>query len=299
MKQILLTGASGVLGTELISQFLKNENDVTLHIISSRSEHLMKQFGLDSRLQYYSLNDWPSKIDFKEIEIVIHGAFARTENGKDIADSIFFSKNLFSAIAVNPSIGLINISSRSVYGQNETFPWNEQSFLIPENKYALGKVANEMLTALLGDVTGIKTTNIRLAGLIGKNMDARIIARFVKAAIEERKLKIVGGEQHFSLLDTRDAAAAIIQLTKLPIEKWEQTYNLGNVEQHTLLELAKMVTEIGEEYLDTRIQLEHEKSTIRLLDEMDSSLFYNQLNWQPEYSMKDTIRLLFEYYLKK
>jgi len=299
MKNILLTGASGVLGTELISQFLKNEDTVKLHIISSRTEYLMALFGEDSCLQYYSLDEWQNKINFQTIDIVIHGAFARTENGKEIADSISFTENLFSAVAINPLVGVINISSRSVYGQNETFPWNEQSLLIPENKYALGKVANEELTNLLGHITGIKITNIRLAGLIGKNMDARIIARFVKGAIEERKIKVVGGEQHFSLLDTRDAASAIIELTSLPIGKWKQTYNLGSTEQHTLLELAEMVTEIGEGYLNEKIQLEHEKSDIRLLDEMDSSALYNQLNWRPEYSMKDTIRFLFEYYLKK
>lgn len=298
MKRILLTGASGVLGQELIYQFL-TKTDKKLFVISSQTHKLENLYEKTERITYFNLKDWKKNLQFEDVDLIIHGAFSRTEQGSDIVDSLNFTKNLFlTAAKSNMPIGIVNISSRSVYGQNDEYPWTEASALMPESKYALGKVANELISEILSELSCIRVTNIRLAGLIGINMDARVIAQFVKLAIEDKKIKVMGGQQHFSLLDTRDAAAAIVALTDVAREKWRETYNLGSKQQYTLLELAEKVCKISSEFLDEPVGLTLEKSGNQLLDEMDSELFYTQVGWEPQFTIDDTIRLLFKHYLK-
>lgn len=77
-----------------------------------------------------------------------------------------------------------------------------------------------------------------------------------------------------------------------------ETYNLGSKQQYTLLELAEKVCKISSEFLDEPVGLTLEKSGNQLLDEMDSELFYTQVGWEPQFTIDDTIRLLFKHYLK-
>jgi nucleoside-diphosphate-sugar epimerase len=70
-------------------------------------------------------------------------------------------------------------------------------------------------------------------------------------------------------------------------------YNLGSGKSYSILDVANMVIKTGEDYgCNTTVNVvgDNDKSKIG----MDNTLFCNEFNWHPQYSMMDQIKSLFE-----
>ena len=288
MKNLLVTGAGGYLGTELIKQLMKTENKV--YALTSNKLKIEERFG-SSVICLSNDELFAEKSFLSEIDIVVHCAFARSNNSKEITESLNFTKELFK-FAVNTNASIINISSRSVYGQNPLVPWLETSEILPNDLYSLGKFSSEVLTEAVFKNKN-PFTNIRLAGLLVHNFDDRIVNKFIINAISGIPLKIIGGKQQFSVLDIRDAAAGIINLINTPTGKWKKIYNLGYKRSYSLEEIANIVKKVAKEYL-LEVEIIKESSDKTLYAEMDSTLFYNDTGWQPQYDIEKTVRSIFE-----
>src|SRR5690606_6493308 len=144
------------------------------------------------------------------VDIIIHCGFARTMEGSDISNSLEFSNNLFYLGSIN-NCDIVNISSRSIYGQNPNIPWVENTNPSPNNLYSLGKISSELLLKKYKN-NMIKVTNLRLAGLVSPVFNDRIVNKLIDKVINKEEIEIVGGKQQFPLMDLRDAASAIRSL---------------------------------------------------------------------------------------
>src|SRR5690606_40083354 len=106
---------------------------------------------------------------------IVHLAFARTWDGKDLADSLTFTKQL-ALIALRNRCSFINVSSRSVYGNSseDGQPWTEESIVKPDTTYAIAKFASEeVVSAIYSNCEGAKFTNVRLGSLAGFDFNQR------------------------------------------------------------------------------------------------------------------------------
>lgn len=292
MRRFLITGANGLLGREIIARAGKETQFVAL---THDPEKLQRQFSSEISLLCYRW-DQLDKISLDGMDAVIHCGFAREESGAALQSALANTANLLEKTGAK-KIPFVGISSRSVYGQQENIPWTEDTPVSPVNMYALGKCAQELLVKEAGKLNGFPYTNIRLAGLIGIGMDARVVSKMTKSAIENGMLKVVGGSQQFAMLDIRDAAQGVLALLQLPAEKWKHTYNLGVEAPYSLIEMAKIVAQVVGEKLATEIPIQHEKKDISLLDYMDCSAFYRDTNWRPMHTLRDTVKQIMDFYV--
>lgn len=297
-KTILVTGASGILADAWMRQAAMDP-DITLLALTNHAADLCRRF--DS-LPADSIFSWDAleAIPFAQVDVVLHCAFARTEAGADLALALERTSQLLRYIGRSPGkSACVSISSRSVYGQNPNLPWREDSALAPNSLYALAKVSQELLVEQAGEFYGFPCTNLRLAGLMGPKMDARILSKLIWNTLQGEDLNIIGGKQQFSLLDIRDAVAGISALLMVPPERWRKVYNLGSPNRYTLMELAERICSYTKEKYGIAPKISVEERDVRLLDAMDSSAFYADTGWKPGVELQDTIGSIAQYFIKK
>jgi len=303
IESVLVTGAGGFLGGKLIKQLSLTTN-YQIFVLTSNKEKVLARFSDVEQLSCFDIEEWKSgKLPWEKIGTLIHCAFARASSGQELAESLYFTNELFKEAVENKVPAIINISSRSVYGQSHKPLWDEITPVAPDSIYGFAKYSSELLTnnIRLISKSQTKTTNLRLASLSGgkEGLKLEVISKFVNHALKGEPIKIIGGTQAFSYLDVRDAAAGIIALLSVNPKEWREVYNLGSNQRCTIIEIANLVTEAAKRYTANPVKIEIEEKDIPLDVGMDSSLFYKDANWMPQYDMKATIESLFQYLISK
>lgn len=287
MKKILLTGAGGFLGRQLLWH-LKESDNYFVYAVTSNVEKLSRVVSA-SNIEIVEIN---TEVNLNEIDIVIHGAFARTGKSHDLITSLEYSNNIFQAAISNKVPAIINISSQSVYGNNENIPWTENEDMMPNDMYGLAKASSEILLKGLSKNSSTVITNIRLSSIM---INARFVNVFVQNAIDGNPINIVGGTQRVSFMDIRDAVDGIIALLDISTSKWEMAYNLGTGKQNSILEIAEIVKEVAKSYSDKEVVINIDKKDISLNPCMDVSKFTNLTSWTAQYDINEMVRAQFEY----
>ena len=296
-ESIIVTGASGYLGNELI-KLLYNKK---FYIVAatSDSQKLYLQFPNRDALKCITRQELLADGNhWDHVYAVIHLAFARRFcPNSEIADSVLYSRKVFEQVKKHKVPRVINVSSQSVYGNAEEVR-TENTRVSPEMIYAMAKYAVEViLDGIFQNCDSIVTTNIRLDS-IAQNQN--LLPRLVEQAFKCREINLVGGKQIFSLLDIRDGAAALVKLLDTDSNIWAKIYNVGwNNKVHTLIEIGELVARIAEEHGAGKVRVNLTEEDIRTYGGMDSSLFTTDTGWQPQYGIEAIIEKSVEEYLFK
>ena len=84
MRCILLTGANGVLGTNLLHRFLSQSKVI---VVSCNPNVVKARFSNFSNLSCFSWNELDG-ICWDQVDFVVHCAFSRTLEGKELTKSL-------------------------------------------------------------------------------------------------------------------------------------------------------------------------------------------------------------------
>ena len=292
-KTILVTGAGGLLGREILNQ-LCSLNSYNVFALTSNRSKLSKLFSNEPNIKILGHEELDNKqVPFNEIDVVMHCAFARSNNGYELAESLNFSQRIFTE-SIKSNCSIINISSRSVYGQNPNTPWMETTKVEPNSLYALAKYSSEiMLQGIVESYNNRGYTNIRLAGLISPEISDRVVNKFIDSTLKGKSICIIGGKQQFAYLDARDAASGIIFLLQAAPQTWQPIYNLGHLKSYSIKEIAEAVAKVAGKFNCPEVKINIEKTDEALYAEMDSTLFYTDTNWQPNYDMDMIVESIF------
>jgi nucleoside-diphosphate-sugar epimerase len=288
MRRIIITGASGVLGSELIKQLMEC-NQYEIFGLTSSKELVKKKVSGVSYFDAENLSANNISEIFKSDSIVVHCAFSREEDGEKLAKSLSFAKLIFT-ISSKSGCSVINISSRSIYGQKYQPPWTEDSTPVPDTLYAMAKYSSELLLESICSTNNCDFTNLRLAGLISPKLEKRLINRFVDRVLEGKDIVISGGEQQFAYLDVRDAAQGIIAILNSRKKTWKNTYNLGSKNVYSIIDIAKTINCIASETSGNSAKIIIKKSPTKLFDGMDSSILYSDSDWEPKITIHETVK---------
>lgn len=283
---ILVTGASGFLGRALIKELLEKRYQV--HALSSQKEAV--KLAHDDQVKVYDVRELENnKIDWVNVDCLIHCAFSTKNDRESLAESLAFSKLVFNQAAKKGVSKLINFSTRSVYGNDASLETDEKARINPLNEYGLAKYASELLLEGIAERAHARFVNLRLSSLLGVDYEMRLVNKFIKGAIDKGVINIVGGEQVFSFMDVRDAVGAVIKLLESETDCWDKTYNLGCNKQYSIAHLAELVSSEVNRRCGIDVAINIEEKDVTISAGMDSSLFFKALNWQPEYSISETI----------
>jgi nucleoside-diphosphate-sugar epimerase len=191
-------------------------------------------------------------------------------------------------------------STSEVYGdplvhpQPETY-WGHVNSVGPRSIYDEAKRYAETLTMAYHQTYGVSTRIIRIFNTYGPRMDAldgRVVTNFINQALSGKPLTIYGeGQQTRSFQFVDDLIEGIRRLMNT---EYHLPINLGNPEEYTMLELAKLIQELS----GTKLELEFEDLPVDDPKQRkpDIKRARELLNWEPRVSVRDGLNQTIEYF---
>jgi nucleoside-diphosphate-sugar epimerase len=215
---IVITGCSGLIGSEMSKKILENGGKVLgIDLIEppvsiSQSERFC---FINSDIRY--LKDISSKID-DDIEGFIHLASPSrvlwAEEQPDVCMDIMINgtQNMLEEAAKSNANWFIFGSSREVYGDPIKIPVTEECSIAPVNIYGKNKAAAEEILCSFqsGNKLPMRKAILRYSNVYGSWHDHhdRVVPAFVKSAITGDLIKIHGNDRMFDFTHVDDVVKA-------------------------------------------------------------------------------------------
>ena len=318
MKNILITGISGMVGSHLADLILsstdweiyggcrwRSPKDNIRHL-----EHIDKVHFLD-----FDLTDIFSvqrALDISKPDIIFHLAAQSYPTtsfyspNQTYNTNILGTSNLLESVrrfGSNPKIHIC--SSSEVFGRvsRDKLPINEECSFHPASPYAISTIGTDYLGQYFAEAYGINTvitrmfthTGPRRGDVFAESSFAKQIA-LIEAGISEPLIKTGNLDSLRTWADVRDAVRAYL-LISLGDDPPGTAYNIGGNFSCSVADMLKYLISIS-----TVNNLEHviDPERIRPLDAdlqvPDCSKFLQRYSWTPQYTFEETISDLLNYW---
>ncbi len=249
-KKIVITGASGFLGSHLVER-IKDDEKYRVFALSSRPVELKEKIGGEN-VEYLHKDAITSEQAPAILTdaVIVNCAYPRNSTGTVVADGLKYIQGVFEAAVENHAAAIINLSSQSVYSQQRTEAATEETPVCLESAYAVGKYAVELMLESICKGSGTKYTSLRMASLIGPGFDQRIVNRFALKILNHETVTVVRQEKQMGFLDVEDAVSAILAVSGSSRNSMKHIYNVGNGQAYTIEEIYQAVVEALKERTD-------------------------------------------------
>lgn len=325
MKQILITGVTGMVGSHLSDFLIKKKKYKIFGLCRWRSpldnvEHLIPLANKKKYLEFINgdLNDFNSLITAikkSKPDYVFHLAaqsFPRTSFDEPIITfntNINGTYNLLEALRLLKSKANVHIcSSSEVFGRvsKKELPINENCRFHPASPYAISKVGTDLISKYFFEAYNMKTITTRMFTHTGpRRGDVFAESTFAKqiALIEQDKIKPVLFCGNLNSLrtfaDVRDAVEAYyIATIKKP--QIGQVFNIGGNYTCKIGDMLKYLISISTK---KNIEIRIDKNRVRPIDAdlqvPDIKKFRKATGWRPKYKFEETMKDLLNYWRTK
>ena len=306
MKNILISGVAGFIGSHLSDFYLKKNYRVfgLDNFLTGSYENI--KHNLNNKYFHFIEHDICEKIKLDEkIDLIHHFASPAspfdylnhpietlktgslgTENMLDLA----FKKNATILVA----------SSSEVYGDPKEHPQKETYFgnvnpIGPRSVYDEAKRYLEALTIAYKKKRKLDVRIARIFNTYGprmRNNDGRAIPNFINQSLHNKNFTIYGnGSQTRSFCYIDDT---IMGVHKLIESKYSKPVNIGNPDEYSIIELIKIIKKMmSSENTVEYEQLPEDDPKVR---RPDISLAWEILTWKPEITLKEGLKNTIAFY---
>ncbi|MBR3143742.1 NAD(P)-dependent oxidoreductase [Candidatus Saccharibacteria bacterium] len=314
-KTILVTGATGLVGSLLVRTFLSlnKEKGANIKVIilvrsSAKAKELFEDDGR-SELIVYEQKDITEPVNIKEdIDYIIHTAAPASsryfvEEPVETMDAIINGSRQMLELAKEKKVEkIVLMSSMEAYGvyDSKDATENEHGYLDlcnVRNSYSVGKRAAELCAYAYYSEYGVPTISVRLAMCFGagqKKTDTRVHRIFCEAAIKGEDVVVKStGKSTVNFVYSSDAILAILLL--LLKGKSGETYNVaGDDMDYTIMDMANFIASKN----GVKVKNEINESNVRFAK--DSIMRLNtdkikELGWAPKYNIEDALMHYMDY----
>lgn len=263
-KNILITGGAGYVGCVLTPKLLNAGYHVTVYDIL--------YFGRDGLAQHPNLKIIEGDVrdtaklatEFKGIDVVLHLACISNDPSFDLDENLSKTINFdcFEPLVIAAKQASVKrfvyCSSSSVYGVSEAPDVTEEHPLLPLTLYNKFKGMCEPLL-FKHQSPEFTCVTIRPATICGYSPRTRLdlsVNILTNHAVNNKKITVFGGEQLRPNLHVHDMADLYQLLIEVPVEKIAgQTFNAG-YENHSIMDIAKMVRKVVMEEFPEKGEIE-------------------------------------------
>jgi dTDP-glucose 4,6-dehydratase len=309
MATCLVTGGSGFLGSHLCDHLLEkghrvicvdnfetgNLNNIA-HIKDGEKfrfvqANIISHFEVDEPVDFvYHMASPASPIDYARLPLhtLKVGAYG-THNALGLAKA---KRARFLLASTSEVYG-----DPEIHPQKETY-WGNVNPIGPRGVYDEAKRYAEAMTMAYLRQQGVDTAIARIFNTFGPKMrphDGRAIPTFLRQALSEKPVTVFGdGSQTRSFCYVDDLIRGLVALMESGVH---EPVNLGNPEEMTLLEMAKLVIELTESRSEIVFEaLPVDDPKVR---QPDISRAKALLGWEPQVDMREGLQKTIEDAMQK
>ncbi len=327
MKNILITGGAGFIGSHLVKRFVKNYPDYNIYNVDSLTYagNLNNLSEIENKKNYFFF-----KIDIKnhneilrlfvnkKITHVIHLA-AESHVDKSIESSFEFAQtnvlgtlSLLEAAKKTWDLSLKNnlfyhISTDEVYGSlGLEGSFNEKSKYDPNSPYSASKASSDHFVRSYYKTHKLPILISNCSNNYGPfQHKEKLIPNILNCLIKRKKIHIYGdGKNIRDWLFVDDHCDAIELIFKRG--NVGETYNIGGDYEISNIDLAKLIIKIFDEknlspngFSEKLIEFVDDRAGHDFRYAIDHSKITNKLGWKPKTNFIDGINETINWFLKK
>ncbi len=324
MKNILVTGGAGYIGSHMVWYLLEKGYEVfVLDNFSTsdytRLEKIQKHFKKRVKvIEQDIVADLENVRIHCDIDAIIHFA-----GYKSVPESLekpfeYYENNVYGttrlldwALAHNIK-KIVYSSSSAIYGDTEKVPIPEEAEKKPLSPYAKTKLFCENILEDACSYLGMDCVSLRYFnvagnvdnGIIGDGLSSpAIIPSIMRSHFEKDTILKIYGDDYdtkdgtpvrdfIHVLDLVDAHFKALEF--LDKDKGFEAFNIGSQEGYSLLELVNSFESVVGEKLEH--QIEKRKKGDIAISISDCSKAKNLLNWEPKNGLDDIFKSMLQYY---
>ena len=310
-KRILITGAAGFIGSNLISSLLQRDHVQVIGLDNfddfysrEQKEKNMSSFISNANFSFIEgdVRNMNDLLALSKIDAIVHLA-AKAGVRTSINNPILFqevnvsgTQNLLELARQRNIKHFVFASSSSVYGINQNVPWHEEEKLMPISPYASTKLSCEMLGHVYSHLYGIRFLALRFFTVYGPAQRPDLaIHKFFNSISKGQTIPVYGdgstSRDYTFVDDTVQGIMSAIDYDKSDFE----IINLGNHQTVTLTELILAIERIcGKKAIIDR--LPEQAGDVRQTY-ANISKAQNLLSYHPETKLETGLLKFYEWYL--
>ena len=324
MKNILITGGAGFIGSHVIRFFVNKYPNYKIYNLDALTYagNLENLKDVDSKPNYKFLNGditdeiYINKIFSKyQFQGVIHLA-AESHVDRSIVDPIGFAKtnilgtiillNAFKTIWVNNWDGkkFYHVSTDEVYGSlGESGLFTEQTPYDPNSPYSASKASSDHFVRAYGETYGLPYVISNCSNNYGPNhFPEKLIPLFINNIINNKPLPVYGdGNYTRDWLYVEDHAVAIDLIFHKGLN--HETYNIGGFNEWKNIDLVKLLCKQMDQKLENSpgtseklITFIKDRPGHDLRYAIDASKINQNLDWSPSVTFEEGLSKTIDWY---
>ena len=255
--RVFITGGAGFIGSHLCDTLISRGDEVSIldNLSTGSRENIAHLKGKIEVTQGDIRDKELVESLVADSELVLHMAAALgvdniLENPIESISTNFYGSEVVLGAALKYDKRILIASTSEIYGKNTKQPLSETDDRVigtPQKlrwTYSDAKALEEATAHFLFLTKNLRVTTIRFFNTVGPRQTGKygmVIPRFVRAAIENKPLKIFGdGSQTRVFCHVSDSVKAILALSKSDKTVGE-VFNIGGRGEISILELAKLI----------------------------------------------------------
>ncbi len=322
VKNILVTGGAGFIGSAFIRHALKIEdftgtivnydlltyagNLENLKTVENDPRYIFKQGDISNEalIEHLMLEH--------DIDTIIHFAAESHVDRSILGPKAFLETNimgtfhLLEVLRKFPKIHFHHVSTDEVYGcLGDTGLFTEETPYSPNSPYSASKAASDHLVRAYGTTYQLSTCISNCSNNYGPyHFPEKLIPLMILNCLEGKPLPVYGnGTNVRDWLYVEDHASALWML--LTMGKKGETYNIGgecelkNIDLiHIIINILSELNIKDKENLESLIHFVKDRPGHDFRYAIDCSKIKREINWQPSHSFDEGIRKTINWYLE-
>ncbi|MGC6501409.1 MAG: SDR family oxidoreductase [Flavobacteriaceae bacterium] len=317
--KILITGAAGFIGSNLVEYLLQKGNIVVgIDNFATGYKHNIHPFLKDPNFTFIEgdIRNFDHCLNATEgVDCVLHQA-ALGSVPRSLKDPITTNEvnitgflNILEASKQNNIKRFVYAASSSTYGDSKALPKVEENIGKPLSPYAITKYVNELYAEIYGTAYGLETIGLRYFNVFGRRQTpdgayAAVIPKFIGQFLQGESPTINGDGSYsrdFTYIDNVLQMNHLALTTQNP-KAIHQVYNTAVGDRITISEMAEFIREglskFRPEIIDIPIHNGPERSGDIPHSQASIEKAQQLLNYQPSHHFKQGLEASLAWYFK-